>query len=219
LLWYSFQSSHNAAYSISTCPGAAFDTVLTAFDGGCSALQEIACNDDVNCNGSAVRSTIAGLIFGAGQSRFVTVGAYGGATGGTFQIVVTNDLPLGNCCIGAACTLTDAPRCTGVFSAAGLCAPNPCAGACCTGTRCALVALAACSGAFQGAGSVCGPAGNPTTCCPANFNGQGGVSVQDIFDFLAAYFSAAPGADFNHSGAASVQDIFDFLSAYFAGCA
>jgi hypothetical protein len=42
--------------------------------------------------------------------------------------------------------------------------------------------------------------------------------VQDIFDFLAAYFSNGPGADFNGSGAVSVQDIFDFLAAYFAGC-
>jgi len=55
--------------------------------------------------------------------------------------------------------------------------------------------------------------------CPADFNHTGGVSVQDIFDFLSIYFASAPGADFNNSGAISVQDIFDFLTAYFAGCA
>jgi hypothetical protein len=54
--------------------------------------------------------------------------------------------------------------------------------------------------------------------CAADFNGSGAVSVQDIFDFLAAYFSQDPRADFNHSGLISVQDIFDFLAAYFAGC-
>jgi hypothetical protein len=54
--------------------------------------------------------------------------------------------------------------------------------------------------------------------CPADFNGSGAVSVQDIFDFLSAYFSNQPAADFNHSGAVSVQDIFDFLGAYFSGC-
>jgi hypothetical protein len=43
--------------------------------------------------------------------------------------------------------------------------------------------------------------------------------VQDIFDFLAAYFGHDPRADFNQSGAITVQDIFDFLGAYFAGCA
>jgi hypothetical protein len=52
----------------------------------------------------------------------------------------------------------------------------------------------------------------------ADFNGNGVRSVQDIFDFLAAYFSHDPRADFNASGVISVQDIFDFLAAYFSGC-
>ena len=56
------------------------------------------------------------------------------------------------------------------------------------------------------------------TICPADFNGSGTVTVQDIFDFLAAYFSVEPAADFNQSSSVTVQDIFDFLAAYFAGC-
>jgi hypothetical protein len=56
-------------------------------------------------------------------------------------------------------------------------------------------------------------------CCIADFNVSGVVSVQDIFDFLAAYFANDPRADVNVSGVISVQDIFDFLAAYFAGCA
>jgi hypothetical protein len=56
------------------------------------------------------------------------------------------------------------------------------------------------------------------TVCPADFNGSGAVSVQDIFDFLAAYFNNDPRADFNASGMISVQDLFDYLAAYFAGC-
>jgi hypothetical protein len=55
--------------------------------------------------------------------------------------------------------------------------------------------------------------------CIGDFNCSGTVSVQDIFDFLAAYFAGDPRSDVNGSGAISVQDIFDFLSAYFAGCA
>ncbi len=54
--------------------------------------------------------------------------------------------------------------------------------------------------------------------CPADFNGSGTVSVQDIFDFLAAYFANEAAADVNHSGSVTVQDIFDFLATYFAGC-
>jgi hypothetical protein len=55
--------------------------------------------------------------------------------------------------------------------------------------------------------------------CPADFNTMGGVTVQDIFDFLSAYFANDPSADFNGAGGITVQDIFDFLSAYFTGCA
>lgn len=54
--------------------------------------------------------------------------------------------------------------------------------------------------------------------CRADFNRSGILSVQDIFDFLSAYFAGQRAADFNRSGALTVQDIFDFLSAYFMGC-
>jgi len=54
--------------------------------------------------------------------------------------------------------------------------------------------------------------------CPGDFNASGAVSVQDIFDFLAAYFAGDPAADINNSGSVTVQDIFDFLAAYFTAC-
>ena len=54
------------------------------------------------------------------------------------------------------------------------------------------------------------------TPLPADFNCSGTVTVQDIFDFLSAWFSHNPRADFNNSGAVTVQDIFDFLTAWFA---
>jgi len=57
-----------------------------------------------------------------------------------------------------------------------------------------------------------------TVVCAADFNGVGGLTVQDIFDFLAAYFANLPAADFNGVGGVTVQDIFDFLGAYFMGC-
>jgi hypothetical protein len=58
----------------------------------------------------------------------------------------------------------------------------------------------------------------PTAPCTADFNRSGAVSVQDIFDFLAAYFGSDRRADVNCSNGNSVQDLFDFLAAYFAGC-
>ncbi len=54
--------------------------------------------------------------------------------------------------------------------------------------------------------------------CLADWNGSGAVSIQDIFDFLAAYFAGDAAADFNASGSVSVQDVFDYLAAYFVGC-
>lgn len=110
----------------------------------------------------------------------------------------------------------DLPR--NAASAANVCVQPPVSGACCTGTQCAIATSAVCGGAFQGAGTVCGMVGNPTTCCKANFNQTGGITVQDIFDFLGAWFSGSANADFNGVGGVTVQDIFDFLGAWFAGC-
>jgi hypothetical protein len=58
----------------------------------------------------------------------------------------------------------------------------------------------------------------PSDDCHADFNESGQITVQDLFDFLAAYFDNEPDADFNGSGLLTVQDIFDFLAAFFAGC-
>jgi hypothetical protein len=55
--------------------------------------------------------------------------------------------------------------------------------------------------------------------CLADFNCSGGdPSVQDLFDFLAAYFSGDPRADLNGTGGISEQDVFDYLAAFFDGC-
>lgn len=54
--------------------------------------------------------------------------------------------------------------------------------------------------------------------CVADFNCSGAVSVQDVFDFLGAYFAGEPAADVNGAGGVSVQDVFDFLAAFFEGC-
>lgn len=57
------------------------------------------------------------------------------------------------------------------------------------------------------------------TICPADFNCSSAVTVQDIFDFLSAWFSGDVAGNFNLVGGVTVQDIFDFLTAWFAGCA
>lgn len=56
------------------------------------------------------------------------------------------------------------------------------------------------------------------TDCIADFNGSGAVTVQDLFDYLAAWFAKTPNADINNSGMVTVQDLFDFLALWFARC-
>lgn len=75
--------------------------------------------------------------------------------------------------------------------------------------------------------STCGGATvtNPAILrvCPADFNCSGtgsgdGISTQDIFDFLTAWFAGDMHADINRDGLLSVGDLFEFLTAYFSGC-
>jgi hypothetical protein len=54
--------------------------------------------------------------------------------------------------------------------------------------------------------------------CPADYNESGEVTVQDIYDFLAAWSAMSISADFNMSGEVTVQDIYDFLAQWQSGC-
>lgn len=104
--------------------------------------------------------------------------------------------------------------------------PTP-VGACCINNtpQCIVTVEAACTttfaGTYIGHNTACdappGNFANPTSCCRANFNQIGGVTLQDVFDFLNAWFAGDAGADFN-GGGLSIQDIFDFLNAWFTGC-
>jgi len=62
----------------------------------------------------------------------------------------------------------------------------------------------------------CDPNGlDPFPYSNPDFNENGTVSPQDLFDFLAEFFAGEPIGDFNHSGLVSSQDIFDFLAEFF----
>jgi hypothetical protein len=54
--------------------------------------------------------------------------------------------------------------------------------------------------------------------CRADFNRDGVVNSQDVFDFLGAFFEGAAMADVNGDGATNSQDFFDFLADFFGGC-
>ncbi len=54
--------------------------------------------------------------------------------------------------------------------------------------------------------------------CPADFDCNGLVEVDDIFAFLNAWFAGDLRADVDGLGGVDIQDIFEFLNAWFAGC-
>lgn len=68
-------------------------------------------------------------------------------------------------------------------------------GACCTGATCTQTLPGDCAGVYLGVGSSCTPpvrGGTINACCPADFNGHGGLDVSDIFAFLSAWFAGCP---------------------------
>lgn len=91
--------------------------------------------------------------------------------------------------------------------------------ACCRGSTCSVIASAQCTGRSIAGATTCNTAANAVTpCCKADYNQSQSVTVQDIFDFVNAWFASNPLADFNGAGGVTVQDIFDFVGAWFNGC-
>lgn len=68
------------------------------------------------------------------------------------------------------------------------------------------------AGLYLGAQTLPGPS------CAAEFDGNPGLSIQDLLDFVTAWITGDPRGDFSGAGGITVQDLFDYLAAYFAGC-
>jgi hypothetical protein len=127
-------------------------------------------------------------------------------------------------------TRSGSGRGTVASAPAGIACGATCIGSFAHGTALTLAATPDANSVFVGWSGGCAGAGDCVTTlagamsaeaqfrCKADFNGAGGIGVQDIFDFLTAWFSAQPGADFNGANGITVQDIFDFLAAWFTGC-
>ncbi len=123
-----------------------------------------------------------------------------GSTTGTIRFALP-DVP-GACCNRATggCAVVPASSCGalgGQFRGGGTtCALVTCAaeGACCDGLICRVVPQTACLtiGRYLGNGTACVCPSGVNPCCAADFNNSGAVSVQDIFDFLEAYFEGCP---------------------------
>jgi len=76
------------------------------------------------------------------------------------------------------------------------------------------------AGVTMPVGAACNSGSNTTPCCLADYNKTGGITVQDIFDFLNDWFAgsvfARVGSD-GSPGPLTVQNIFDYLNIWFAG--
>ena len=75
-LWYRYTAVTTGSVTVSTCSGTTYDTALQALGGTCAGLVSIVCNDDA-CN---FQSRIS-FPTTSGQSYFIRVGGYNGATG------------------------------------------------------------------------------------------------------------------------------------------
>lgn len=196
-IWFEHIATSTGMLAIDTC-GSAFDTKIAVYDGaGCVNLagRLIACNDDATatapggCGAGSLQSWV-GIPVTAGASYTIRIGGYD-TLAGAGQMTLTFTQSAGACCCGATCTISTAAACTGT------------------------------NRSFAGSGTVCNVFGinGRSPCCFADYNHNGVVSVQDIFDFLAAFFGQEGCADINGTGSLpTVQDIFDYLSAFFTGC-
>ncbi|MFZ4576717.1 MAG: GC-type dockerin domain-anchored protein, partial [Phycisphaerales bacterium] len=57
-----------------------------------------------------------------------------------------------------------------------------------------------------------------SACCPADFNGDGGVDGDDVIGFFQLWDSGDPGADFNRDGGVDGDDVIGFFERWDAGC-
>lgn len=198
-VFFIFTPSVTTIYEISLC-GSDFDTTLGVHS-GCPASESnrIFCNDDSGllCNTpffSRVSRLPTALLI-SGQNYYIRVAGFNGATG-NFNLVVN---ATGVCCRGTTCTTT-------LY----------------TPLSCAAVATSTVQTRFVNAVTNCNPTASATfPCCYSDFNHNNTIEVQDIFDYLNAWFAGSPYTRIGGDGVlpTRVQDIFDFLNLWFnQGC-
>jgi PKD repeat protein len=84
-LWFSFTPTCTMNVTVDTC-GSGFDTCLEIFDGSCSLLNSLGCNDDDIACGLQSSLDLSPAV--GGTTYYIRVGGYNGATG-TFVLNLT----------------------------------------------------------------------------------------------------------------------------------
>jgi hypothetical protein len=219
-------------------PGNSYDTALFVYSGSCATLACIDGNDNslAPCGDREDESVVEFCAQPGVTYYFLVSNGPSASDGGLFNLLLETITgtcaadPTGECCNAGACSVTTQAACTGTWTAGGTCSPGPCAPVsvvCCRGSTCATVASAGdCtppSGAVVGAvvspAAACGVTNSATAgCCYADFNKAGGVTIDDIFIYLNAWFAASEFSNVGEPGSPNIDDIFIFLNAWFAGC-
>lgn len=188
-VWYRFIAPTAGVFNVNTV-GSTIDTTLTVY-ASCPAFNLLGCNDNIDFNQGIFDSAVDGLQLTAGQPIYIRVAGWGDEEGPFMVRVVSGTSSVGVCCRGTTCTSNvQSANCAGAFTQ------------------------------FIPAATTCNAAGvNYTPCCRADYNHVSGITVQDVFDFLTAWFAGDPLANFvtNGVGTPSVQSVFDYLTAWFAG--
>jgi hypothetical protein len=163
-VWFTFTASQDGDYNFETCTGSApFDTGIEIWDSCPSSGGFIvACNDD----GTGCPVFASSLNFGmvTGQTVFIRVGGWQGATGAT-ELIITfvGDAPgCGDPGTGDCCLANGTPFCEDAECCNLICGQDP---FCCDvewDIVCANAAVAQCAGCSGGGGGGCDSCSTPT---------------------------------------------------------
>lgn len=161
---------------------------------------------------------------------------FGSLTGGPFYVTLVPGTcataETAACCFETECAVMSLAQCAaanGTYTpSSATCSPTACGGAvnefCCRGTTCNSVTAGSCTGQVAGSNSLvlaaCGAGNSSATCCFADYNHAGGVTIDDLFLYLNAYFTGSPFANFGGDTIANptIDDLFLYINAYFTGC-
>ena len=181
-------------------------------------------------NGISANGNWTLTVYDAGQAVVGSLNSWG---------LIVNDVApticdgVGACCNGVSCSqVLNAAACPGDpsnFHAGATCTPDPCGAPttenCCRGTTCNSITAGTCTGVVAGSNSLvvttCGAGNALSTCCFADYNHDGIQSIDDLFLYFNAYFTASPWANVGGDGVATptIDDLFLYINAYFSTCA
>ncbi|MBG84746.1 MAG: hypothetical protein CMJ40_09390 [Phycisphaerae bacterium] len=225
-IWFSWQPPSSGTVSINTCDTDSYDTSLVAYEGlDCSSLVQVACNGDAETEDDCQNysSAIDDIPVTALSTYYFRVGGWQGATGpGTLWIEHSPAPATGACCIGESCLELFDSECSdaqGDYQGSGTtCTDVACnlplpTGACCLNDSCQEVLEPDCIGEYQGDWIAC----EDIVCtvpCEGDFDGDGGVDVDDLLTIIANYSQPGTPYDLDGDGVVDVDDLLELISAF-----